>query len=64
MSYIYNTGGLGLALDNLGNHLEAIKYYDKALAINLHNVLALNNKGVASEKLSGAAAQYDGKWPY
>ncbi len=41
----------GAALDGLGNHAEAIQYYDKALAIDPHFVLALNGKGWALYKL-------------
>jgi tetratricopeptide (TPR) repeat protein len=36
----------GNALDALGNHIEAIEYYDKALAINPKDETALYNKGV------------------
>jgi tetratricopeptide (TPR) repeat protein len=37
----YALDGKGLALDNLGNYTRAILYYDKALAIGLHDVAAL-----------------------
>ena len=35
---LYNKG---VVLDNLGNHTGAIVYYDKALAIDPHDVSAL-----------------------
>jgi tetratricopeptide (TPR) repeat protein len=35
----------------LGNHSEAIKYYDKALEINPTYIVSLNNKGVALSNL-------------
>jgi tetratricopeptide (TPR) repeat protein len=41
----------GLSLDGLGKYDEAIKWYDKDLAINPNNVDALNNKAVALYKL-------------
>lgn len=40
-----------LALDNLGNHTEAIKYYDKGLAIDPNNVRALTYKANALDEL-------------
>ena len=43
----------GLALDDLGNYTGAVKYYDKALAIDpndtyyiIHRVSLINNKGI------------------
>ena len=39
------------SLYNLGNYSQAIQYYDKALAIDPHFVLALNGKGWALYKL-------------
>ena len=37
----------GDALNNLGNYTEAIQYYEKALAIDPNNKIALNGKGDA-----------------
>jgi tetratricopeptide (TPR) repeat protein len=42
----------GTALSNLGNDMEAIVYYDKALAIEPDSTLALNNKGVSLANLN------------
>jgi Flp pilus assembly protein TadD len=42
----------GFALDNLGNHTEAIKYYDKALDIAPKDKLILDNKHLAQENLN------------
>jgi tetratricopeptide (TPR) repeat protein len=36
----------GLALYNAGNHIGAIVYYNKALAINPHDINASTGKGV------------------
>ncbi|MGC1928823.1 MAG: tetratricopeptide repeat protein [Candidatus Nitrosopolaris sp.] len=36
----------GLALENLRNYTGAVKYYDKALAINPNHTYALDNKGI------------------
>ena len=36
--------GKGVALSNLGNYYEALKYIDRALAINPDYTLALKNK--------------------
>ena len=33
------------ALDSLGNHQEALQYYDKALAFEPNAVVALEDKG-------------------
>ncbi|HHT9133341.1 MAG TPA: tetratricopeptide repeat protein [Candidatus Avalokitesvara rifleensis] len=41
----------GIEQDKLRNDEEAIEYYDKALAIDPNNVLALTNKGVALSEL-------------
>ena len=52
----------GLALDNLGNHIQAIQYYDKALAIDPNDVDALYNKGNALDSLGNhtqAISYYD-----
>ena len=40
-----------LSLDNLGNHGQAITYYDKALAIDPNNFAALTNKGAVLDSL-------------
>ncbi|MGA9153144.1 MAG: tetratricopeptide repeat protein, partial [Candidatus Nitrosopolaris sp.] len=56
---VYNKG---LALSDLGNYTGAIVYYDKALAINPHDVNALTHKGIALDNLgnySGAIVYYD-----
>ena len=34
-------------VDSLGNYTGAIKYYDKALAVNPNDINTLNNKGAA-----------------
>ena len=39
--------GKGLTLYHSGKNEEAIKWYDKALAINPNYIIALNNKGRA-----------------
>ena len=61
--YTFNTlYGKGVSLDKLGNHTGAIEYFDKALAIDPHDVDALNYKGVAFNSLgnySGAIEYYD-----
>ncbi len=47
---------------NLGNNTGAILYYDKALAIDPHYVLALANKGAVLGNLgnyTGAILYYD-----
>ena len=47
LSDLNNTDALinkGNALGSIGNFTEAIKYYDKALAIDLNNTDALDNK--------------------
>src|SRR5215467_1138433 len=52
----------GEALYDLGNYTGAILYYDKALAINPHNIDALNSKGWALDSLgnhTGAILYYD-----
>ncbi|MGA9152365.1 MAG: tetratricopeptide repeat protein [Candidatus Nitrosopolaris sp.] len=52
----------GIALDESGNYTGAIEYYDKALAIDPHNVNALRNKGLAldnSGNYTGAVQYYD-----
>jgi tetratricopeptide (TPR) repeat protein len=41
----------GLALAHLGNYIQAIQYYDKALDIDPNNVDALYNKGNALDNL-------------
>ena len=46
-----NKANKGAVLNSLGNYTEAIKSYDKALAIDPHNVYALNNKGAALYRL-------------
>ncbi len=38
---------VGLTLDHLGKHQQAIEYYEKALDIDHNNVTALDNKGYA-----------------
>ena len=38
-------------LDELGQHEEAISYYDKALGIDPNNIYALYNKGLALDNL-------------
>ncbi|MDQ6724371.1 MAG: tetratricopeptide repeat protein, partial [Thermoproteota archaeon] len=46
----------------MGNHTEALKYYDKDLAINPNDTKVLNNKGVALNSLgnyTGAIKYYD-----
>jgi tetratricopeptide (TPR) repeat protein len=56
---LYNKG---LALLKLDNYTGAIKYYDKALAINPKNVNALTDKGLALDNLgnhTGAIKYYD-----
>jgi Flp pilus assembly protein TadD len=56
---LYNKG---LSLYHLGNYTGAIEYFDKALAINPHDVDALNGKGVALDHLgnyTGAIEYYD-----
>jgi tetratricopeptide (TPR) repeat protein/uncharacterized protein YjbI with pentapeptide repeats len=52
-----NKGG---ALDNLGDHTQAIQYYDKALAIDPNDKYALVNKGAALDYLGNytQAIQY------
>jgi tetratricopeptide (TPR) repeat protein len=35
------------ALDRLGNHRQAIQYFDKVFAIDHRNIIALINKGLA-----------------
>ena len=39
------------ALDNLGNHAEAVVYYDKALATNPRYIPALTEKGYFLDKI-------------
>jgi tetratricopeptide (TPR) repeat protein len=41
----------GLALHNLGHYEEAIRYYDKVLAIDPNYVDALSNKQTAIDNL-------------
>ena len=56
---LYNKG---LALLNLDNYTGAIKYYDKALAINPKDVSALTDKGLALDNLgnhTGAIKYYN-----
>jgi len=40
-------GNKGRALDDLGNHTQAIQYYYKALAIDPNDTYALKNKNLA-----------------
>ena len=42
---------MGFALDMIGNHTGAIKYYDKALSIDPKDKLILDNKHIAQEDL-------------
>ena len=44
---IYNLYNKGVTLFNSGNYTGAIKYYDKALAVNPNDINTLNNKGAA-----------------
>jgi tetratricopeptide (TPR) repeat protein len=41
----------GLALASLGKHNESIEHFDKVLAIDPNNVVALDNKRLAIENL-------------
>jgi tetratricopeptide (TPR) repeat protein len=43
--------GKGLALSDLGKYHDAITSYDKALAIDGNNILAMNGKGNALSDL-------------
>ena len=52
---VYNKG---LALSDLGNYTGAIVYYDKALAINPHDVNALTHKGIALDNLGNHTGDY------
>lgn len=50
------------ALDPLGNHRQAIQYFDKVLAIDPRNIIALINKGLALvslKKYKEAIATYN-----
>ena len=52
----------GIELNKIGNYNESIVYFDKALAIDPKNVLALNEKGNAYGGLGNykqAIASYD-----
>ena len=48
----------GNALDNLGNHTQAIQYYDKALDIDPNNIDTLINKGVALDSFRKLHSSY------
>lgn len=54
------------SLDNLGNTTGAIRYFNKVLAINPHNVNALGNKGAVLNDLGNdtGAIQYFEKASY
>jgi tetratricopeptide (TPR) repeat protein len=49
-----------IALDNLGNHSQAIPYFDQALSLDPKNSYALTRKGIALDNLSnyGQAIPY------
>ncbi len=52
----------GVALSEMGNYIEAIKYYDMALALDPNDDLTLRNKGSVLQKLgnhTGAIKYYD-----
>jgi uncharacterized protein len=53
----------GFALDSLGNYKDALKYLDKALAIDTNDEFALNNIGWALNSLGNynGAIQYSDK---
>ena len=43
--------GKGVVLHNLGQHEEAITWYDKVLEIDENDIIAINNKGNALANL-------------
>jgi tetratricopeptide (TPR) repeat protein len=43
--------GKGYALDKLGNHTQAVSYYDKAMATDPRYIPALTEKGDFLEKI-------------
>ena len=48
---VYALANKGVVMYDLHKYTEAIRYYDKALAIDSRNINALNNKGNALVKL-------------
>ena len=50
---------VGLILYNLGKENEAIKYFDKSLAIDPNNTATLNSKGLALGILGNHTAAID-----
>ena len=49
--YVRALTNKGISLYNLGNYTGAIKYYDKALAIQPNNTCALTNKDALLDRL-------------
>ena len=57
LRYLVNHANI---LDFLGRHLEAIRGYDEALALDRDFGMALCNKGVAAQFFAGASREYGG----
>ena len=51
--------GKGYALDNLGNHTEAVVYYDKALATDPRYIPDLTNKANFLDKIGNYNLSYN-----